>query len=303
VRSPASAWRGLLEHAREYMTMARSIGAVRDDSARAAASEAMREARQKRNAAELVLLRGSPAEALRLGAESLELLRRALACLGQAGVSGAAGRRRAVERVERFGAALGTLPKLDAAVARNQTASLRGLLRAQNALDRWLDVELLDRGGLLRLRRQRWVLAALILLAPAGVGAFARAALYGIHVRASSELDEQYAADRAIDGDPDTAWTPAGGGEEWLELRFPARRVHSLRILNGDTLPNHAAREVRAEFYLGDKVYPSGVRAFEAQYPPQLMQFDVDGILCDRIRVVIASHYGVGGAIAEVNVN
>jgi hypothetical protein len=139
-------------------------------------------------------------------------------------------------------------------------------------------------------------------LSPVAIGAFVRYARYGLSVRASSELDEQYAADRAIDGDPNTAWTAKGGGVEWLEIRFRPRAMHTLSILNGDTLPEHAAREIRVEFFLRDEVFPAGNRTFDVQTPAQWVTYEVDGLRCDRVRIEILSHYGAGGALAEVEV-
>lgn len=297
----AGRWGRVFASMVEYLTMRRPMrGAGSDAVRRAAALEALREARQKRDASELLLLRGSRAEALRLGAESLERLRRGLERID---ASDAALMKRAIERVERCGARLGTPPQLDSAVTSAQAAALRALLRAEGALDGRLDVAILDRRGLLRLRRQRWVLAAAIVLAPVGLAAFVRGELRGLHIRASSVLDEEYAADRAIDGDPETEWVPAGSGEEWVELRFRARRVGTLSIQNGDLLPDRAARKVQVEFYLDGKSYGTTSREFDVDRPGQSIDLAAAGLLCDRIRIVVATHYGTGGALAEVRVN
>jgi hypothetical protein len=300
---PPRWWRRMAGRTAEYFTMRQRLAATGHAAARATASEAVLESRQKRDAAEALMLQGLPAEALRLGVESLERLKLALASLDSAGVSWSPRMRRAVEKVERFGAGGGSPVELDSTATTEQTESLRRLIRAQLALDPWIEVEILDRRGLQKLRWHRWVLGALIALSPLLLALFVRSALRGINVRASSELEDTYAADRAIDGDPDTEWIPSGGGEEWLELRFPARRVHTLRVLEGDTLPKHAAKEVRVEYYLHGESYPGGSHEFGEHVPLQWIEFDGAGILCDRVRLTIASHYDATGAIADVEVN
>jgi hypothetical protein len=83
------------------------------------------------------------------------------------------------------------------------------------------------------------MVVVLLALAPVAALVFIRASFFGLTARASTVLDDQYTADRVLDGDPDTEW--AANGEEWLEIRFRSRIVHSVSILNGDTLPDRAA--------------------------------------------------------------
>jgi len=124
----------------------------------------------------------------------------------------------------------------------------------------------------------------------------------GITARASGVLDDQYAADRVLDGDPDTEWV-SNGGQEWLELRFRPRVVHSVRILDGDTLPDRAVRSFRVELYDGATEYPTSKKTFDRQHPAEWQTIDFGGLECDRIRIVVESHYGAGAAIAEVQVD
>ncbi|MGD0529614.1 MAG: discoidin domain-containing protein [Polyangiaceae bacterium] len=287
---------------REYLTMRRRLEDVGHDAARATAAEATREARQKRDAAEALLVR-APAEALQLGAESLRRLTLALASLEGAGVRWSAGMTRAITRVERFGARVGTPAKLDSASTSAQVEALRGLIRAEIALDPWLDVEIFDRPDVLKLRRHRWILAALITISPLFVALFVWNALRAVNAHASSQMDEEYTANRAIDGDPDTEWIPSGGDGGWLELRFPPRHVRTVRVLEGDTLPRYAAKEVRVEYFLHGESFPGGSHEFVEHEPLQWMEFDGGDVLCDRVRLTIVSHFEMGGAIAEVEIN
>jgi hypothetical protein len=43
-------------------------------------------------------------------------------------------------------------------------------------------------------------------------------------------------------------------------------------------------------------------RTFENPYPAQWQTIHVDGVRCDRVRIVVKSHFGSGAAIAEVKV-
>jgi hypothetical protein len=280
---------------------ARLESSATDEARRAEASEAAAEARQKRDAAEVLLLRGAPAESLRLGVESLQRLKRAIELVD---ATRSPGLERALDRAERCEAAMGALPELDAAVAATQTTALRALVRAELAMDRELAVLLRDRRGLLRLRRRRWLLVAMLVLAPIALGALLVRARHRVHVRASSVGYEEYAADRVVDGDPETEWIPAGTGEEWLELRFPGpRHIRTVRLLNGDTLPDRGSRKVVVEFWLQGERRGTASHEFEHQAPAEWKEFSVTDMFCDRIRIVVVSHYGTGAAIAEVEVN
>jgi hypothetical protein len=266
------------------------------------ARDVIGEAWQKRNAAEILLLRGSLAEACRLAVESVSALERGVTVLGESGFVVTPRVRNKLDRAIQLRLTLESQPTDDDDVTQEQARTLRDLIGIEIVLEHALHVAVLDRAALLRLRRHRWFLALFVFLSPFAVGAFLHYAMYGVSIRASSELDDQYAADRAIDGDPNTAWTPKGGGQEWLEIRFRPRSVRTLRILNGDTLPDRASKEVRVQFYLRDEVFPAGVQTFELQTPAQWITFDVAGLKCDRVRVEVLSHYGSTAAIAEVEV-
>jgi hypothetical protein len=291
---------------REYLTMGSALAAGDRilDGIRGAVREALATAWQKRDAAEALVARGLYAEAIRLGVESATHLQRAATHLRDAGLLADADLQRRVADVERLAKPLAesSPAPLDAHVPQEQRVALEHLLRAELSLEAPLGERVLDRRGLLKLRWRRRLLAALILVAPACLVTFVRHSVFGVDARASSALDEEYAADRTLDGDPDTEWVPNGGGDEWLELRFHRRDVHTVRLLNGDLLPDRAAHEVKFEFYLDNELRSSGHKSFGAAYPPEWLSFDAGGVRCDRIRILITTHFGSGGALAEAQV-
>jgi hypothetical protein len=296
-------WRRLRARAVEYLTLRRALAVAERLPAeqRVTLRRRATEAWQKRDAAELLLSRGSRAEAIRLAAESAGLIVESLQPVADSSPLSSRRVGRAIEDVEWASARLVPLPALDALVTRAQAGALRTLLSAELALQVPLREALLDRRGLLRLKVQRWVVGLTIFLSPLAVAAFVRGSFLGLTARGSSVLDEQYAADRVLDGDPDTEWV-AGPGEEWLEIRFRSRRVHTVRVLNGDTLPDRAVKEMHVDLYDHAESHATQTRTFKQQHPAQWEAYDVGGVTCDRIRIVITEHYGAGAAIAEVEI-
>jgi len=297
-------WRDGVELVREYLTLRNTqVAAERaSDPVRSAAADALSEAWQKRDSAEALLSRGMHAEAIRLGGESLEHVRIGVGQLEDAGLPLSAGAKQRVADLEFLGAELATAKPLERRISPEQATALAALLRTEFALEHRLAPLLLDRRGLQRLRLRRWLLSALVVAAPFGFATFLRLSYFGLDTRASSALDDEYTADRVLDGDPDTEWVPSGG-EEWIEIRFRPRVVHTVRVLNGDLIPERAARDVRFEFYLHNDLKSSGTKQFAVGYPAEWISFDAGGVHTDRIRLVITTHYGNGGALAEVQVD
>jgi hypothetical protein len=296
-------WRRLLSAVVEYLTLRRALAfaeGVHDDR-RASLRTAAAEASQKRDAAELLRSRGSLAEAIRLALEGAELLTGSLQAVAENSPVQTRAVHRAALDAKWAAAELTPAPALDRAVTSAHGRALRTLLAAELALGQPLREALLDRRGLLVLRLQRILAVAALVASPFAVALFVRRSYYGPAARASGTLDDQYAADRVLDGDPDTEWV-ASGGEEWLELRFHRQTVHGLRVLNGDTLPDRAVKEMRADFYDGKDLHATATRTFSQQHPAQWQTYDVGRMPCDRIRLVITQHHGSGAAIAEVQV-
>jgi hypothetical protein len=307
VSARPSWWRRVLARSLEYLTLrgafehAQRLSSDRRATLRAEADRAF----EKRDAAALLASRGVRAEAIGMAMECARLLRECFEALRQNGREPSARERRLLEDLERNRAELEPAPPLDARVTRAHTVALRAMLHDELAVETSLREALYDRRGLLRLRLQRALLAALVVLSPLGAVAFVRVSFLGPKARPSSVLDDQYAADRVLDGDPDTEWVSKGGKDkEWLEIRFRTRTVHQVRILNGDTLPDRANKDYEVQFYehQDSRGTVSG-RTFHRQHPAEWQTIDVRGITCDRILINISSHYDEGAAIAEVSLD
>ncbi len=298
-----SRWQRLLAGPVEYVTLPQALhaaDAVSTERRQTLANKAT-EASEKRDAAELLLSHGSRGEAITLAIACAHLMSECVEAVGDSGPLMARRARRALEDIDWAAAKLTPPPVLDNQVTRAHEAALRTILSAELALVQPLREALLSRPQLKRLRVQRAVVVALVALSPIAAGVFIRASFLGITARASSVLDDQYTADRVLDGDPDTEWV-ASGGEEWLELRFRPRVVHTLGILNGDTLPDRAVKTMHVDFYNGNESHATSPRTFKQQHPAQWQTYDLGGIKCDRIRIVITEHYGSGAAVSEVEV-
>jgi len=259
------------------------------------------EVAQKHDAAEVLLTRDLRAEAVHLGLEMAKLIEECFSALSESPTLQGVGASRARDDLRWAVDRLAKAPALDRQVSWAQVRALRTLLAAELALRHRIREALLGRPALGRLRVQRFLTVLAVMLSPLAMLVFVRRSFYGPTARASGALDDEYAVDRVLDGDPDTEWV-AAGSEEWLELRFHKQTIHGLRILNGDILPDRAVKEMHVDFYDGNESHATHPRAFDRQHPAQWQTYDVGGIVCDRIRIVITQHYGAGAAIAEVEV-
>ncbi|HEX9993320.1 MAG TPA: alpha-(1-_3)-arabinofuranosyltransferase family protein [Acidimicrobiales bacterium] len=111
----------------------------------------------------------------------------------------------------------------------------------------------------------------------------------GGDVAASSAARPETAARAAVDGDPDSAWVPAGGVGEWVELRFGRREVASVTVRGAggatsvlvDTAEGRAVARLDGDGPVGVDV-PAGPTPF--------------------VRVTLAGAEGDGAGVAEVAV-
>jgi hypothetical protein len=288
----------------EYLTLRKAFADAErlDPARRASLARAAQTAMQKRDSAEVLAARGLSAAAIELAIEAARLQRECLEAVAGGVSTGTRRVRRAQEQAELAIPELSPAPQVDGEVTGAQRRALRALLAAELSLQHPIREALFARRRLLVLRVQRAVTALMVVLSPLALAAFVRGSFLGLTARASSTLDDQYTADRVLDGDPDTEWVPTGA-EEWLEVRFRTRLVHHVRILNGDTLPDRAAKEFHVDFYDHQDGHPTSTRKFERQRPAQWQTIDVAGLRCDRIIITITSHYGSGAALAEVEID
>jgi hypothetical protein len=285
---------------RELLLMEGALArATARGSARRAARHALAEARDDRVAAEALLLRGSVAEAIRLGSAAGAGMVSAMAPL--AGSSQTEGRRERLQAFDRALDELGPLPALDADTTPAQAERLRALLVAQRELESDVLPELMDRAEIARVRAGRWALALLFGVAAWIAMSLAHWALFGIHVRASSELTPLYAADRAVDGDAETEWV-AGPGDPWFEITFRRpRRMHHLAILNGHILPGRAASRVVVQCFEREHLARDWEAVLGEGSAAAPVSVDVAGARCDRLVLrPLAETLLRGAAISEI---
>src|ERR1700678_1351085 len=117
---------------REYWTLADAAAAAPDagEASRAAAAHELSMAWQDRDAAEVLLLGGSPADALRLGLSAAAHLDKALDALGDRAIALPAAERADASVVVAFVSEVGPPPGLDAHVTPAQRAALAAAIRA-----------------------------------------------------------------------------------------------------------------------------------------------------------------------------
>jgi hypothetical protein len=114
----------------------------------------------------------------------------------------------------------------------------------------------------------------------------------------------QYAPENVIDGTPDTFWLLPDGATGWVEASVsPPRHVGSVRVTNTTNPPwgDRGTHAYRVEAYSRGAVVRTVEGSFDAPTsPPADHALDLDDV--DRIRVVVVSHHGHGGGIAELEV-
>jgi hypothetical protein len=257
------------------------------------------EAREHRVAAEVLLLRGSLAEAVSLGQGAGAAMASAAAPVVDSPTDGR--RRRKLDAFRRALDELGPPPTLSADTTPAQADRLGTLLVAQRELERDLLPDLMGRVEVARVRAGRWALVVLLGASAWIAMSLAQWALFGVRVRASGELTPLYAADRAVDGDPQSDWV-AAAGDPWLEIAFRRpRRLHHLAIRNGHILPARAASSIVVQCFEREhlaRVWQAVLGEGSAVNP---VSVDVAGSACDRLVLrPLAEPVLRGAAISEV---
>jgi hypothetical protein len=259
---------------------------------------------QKRDAAETLWPRGSPAEAIRVACDGFALAAEAIERLAEArGDADGAARLLAVAKAR---AAQLAEPHLDAEVSAAHGEALRTLLDEMLALDRYTSGVVAGPRVIAaaRTRRRFWaVILAVMVLAACFV---ALHAAHSLRATASGTYSASFPVTNAIDGRADTEWLmPDKAPTGWLELALGgSRKVSTVRILNGHNPPHNerALHEFRLTCFSGArivKVVPGNLPFNDA---PQWTSFDFGGVSCDRVRLDVTSVWNNGGALAEIDV-
>ena len=296
-------WRRLLARPLEYVTLRGALSFAQDfpDERRIALTRAAQEAWQKRDAAETLLSRGSFAEAAGLASECAKRVTECLQAV--AGSSPVATRRvrRATDDLDWACSKLTPAPTLEGQVTRAQKRALRTLLAAKLSLRIPVTEALLGPRSLRRLRWQRAVVALAIVLSPLMALVFVRRSFLGLTARAGSVLDNQFTADRVLDGDPNTEW--AANGEEWV-LGSASGPARSTPCASSPAIPCPTAPSRTCTSTSTTTRSPTPRRPGRSNNSTRRSGrfYDVGGVTCDRIRIVVTEHYGASAAIAEVEV-
>ena len=259
-------------------------------------------ARQAQAAAEVLWLRGDRDEALARALDALE------ATLAVAPASAALGPRpAALLRAAQ-------LARRDAAAVDERAALVLPLLRARRRAERLL-TRALESPGARRARRVRFAVGAWCALA-----ALASLALYrphGVHARASAALarSDYFGAERALDGDPKTAWLLPDRTAGTLTLDVvPPRDVRAVRlVLPAPAVPPRAITVARVRLYRGARTVAEQRVSFSSEPPrvgapgrraPRPLARErvvvLEGRGVTQVEIVVEAWRGLGGGLAEV---
>jgi hypothetical protein len=291
----------------EFFTLqdaTRQIGAVSEET-RASVHRDLRIAFQKREAAETLWPRGSTAEALLLARTATELASSALGAFPEpraAWVEKA--RTLAADAVKRLEGA--TLPALESDAKPSDEELFRALVDALIAIEEAAGISLAAVTDLRRIRNARVTTVAVIAILGVALLVFLFHKPPFSHAVASAQLAD-YTPDKAIDGDPNTAWlTPDRVGTGWLDLTLTrARSVGTLHILASN--PPWNDRDVR-EAHIDALLAGNIVKSVDVTFPepagkdPSWTDVALDAPKSDHIRITVKSNYKVSAGIAEVEI-
>jgi len=291
---------------REYWTLADATASLarQDAGARGAASRELRLGWQARDAAEVLMLDGSTAEAIGTGLRSAAHIETALEALPDLARDPRSGEHRDIGLVRAFVDVARGGPDLDSGVTPAQLNALATAIRAEQRLERRLSSRVLDASGLARQRLANRARVVATLAVAVAVVVFAWKVARTTRIEASGSLTGTHGPENAIDGDPNTDWV-APPGEAWIEISYPhKRRLDHIRVIDGHVVVDRAAKDIRVNLY----DHQRAVGTFEGSFGPQgrlppVLTFDPAGVLADRLRVTIKNVYGPSGALAEILVD
>jgi hypothetical protein len=291
----------------EFFTLkdaARQLAAVPEET-RASAHRDLRLAFQKREAAETLWPRGSTAEAILLARSAIDLATSALSAMPAPHAAWVERARPLAEGAKKKLEGV-TLPVLESDAKPADEELFRSLLDALIAIEDAAGISLSAPADLARIRTARITTAAVLGVVVLAALVFALRKPAFSHATASTQLQD-YAPEKAIDGDPMTAWlTPDRVGSGWLDLTLTSpRAVGTLHVLPSNPPWNdRTVRDARIEASLAGSV----VKGIDFTFPaptskePTWTDVPLDAPKCDHIRFIVKSNYGVSAGIAEVEI-
>lgn len=278
------------------MRRALADAAATGDAERAWVARQLRLGRQRARAAEALFATGARAEALRLAIGAFEAAEAARSePISNARIAAA---RRAL-------AELDPPPAVDAEVTAAHDRRYEALLRGHRALDRALAPTAMTPADVRRRRAVRWVgLAAALLAALVAIGWAARTPRRTM--AAASDYDgrrHEHQPYFAFDGDPSTEWWLRDRRAGWVEARIdPPVDISRVTVTPGHGGDEaRSIRDYRVELWRGNERLASEAGTVEAVHEdPAPTNHALSAERVDRVRVVVDSWHGAGGAIADV---
>ena len=195
-------------------------------------------------------------------------------------------------------------PLLDRDVSPAHADLFHASLRARSLLDRKLQPATMTHRDVRFARIVRTVLSAVGGVALLGGAYFLLRTPSGTFASASDYFQQspQYAPENIIDGTTDTFWLLPDRASGWVEASVsPPRHVGSVRVTNTSNPPwgDRGTQAYRVEAYSHGSVVQTAEGTFASPAAaPNDHVIDANDI--DRVRVVVVSHHGHGGGLAEL---
>jgi hypothetical protein len=167
-------------------------------------------------------------------------------------------------------------------------------LRLQRGVERLLGMAPPRRGLVMALLLGAGLVAAIVALASDSPP----------RTRASASYSDEYGPHQAVDGIEATEWLLPDGKSGWLELMLKRPKAVSrveLRNCHNRSYNDRATRKFKIEIFDGERLRAAVEGEYEKFDPePSWRVIAVPLGRTTRIRVLVLSHFGTGGGLAEV---
>ena len=124
-------------------------------------------------------------------------------------------------------------------------------------------------------------------------------------VSASASYSPDFQPSLAVDGLTDTDWLLPDGQLGWIELRFPRPRdVAAVRLFNSRNRDHldRGAQKARVTVYSGGRTISRETELGKPNMHAKWMELSIRADEVTRLRVDILSTHGLGGGLAEIDV-
>ncbi|MBL8716533.1 MAG: discoidin domain-containing protein [Myxococcales bacterium] len=259
------------------------------------------QAQQKKEAAEALWAYGGRAEALALARAALEL---AHAASGADQAPPLPDEQRT--EIEKALSASERLPVLDAEVEGEHQALFKTLVDLHAALDAVLLPLAFDDAERVRVRRTRVGGVAFFLIASLVFGVWLARRPVSLKTDASTSWGARFAPANVTDGVDSTEWLLPDATPGWLEVAPSKPRPFTrIKILNGKNSgnPDRGVLEADIEVWSGGrpiKTIPTNLGPFSLKPDWRSIDLGVGKTPVEKVRIVVKTWAGQGGAIAEV---